>query len=127
MRGLASTMAVPETSVHKNHFTPRCEYEVWFSWEIFSMEAETVAHPVNHAPYRQLGKHSLVADTAHVLAAIHGSQLRNDGLLIDLCGRQVTGSGKGERDLINGRSRLPAEFERADLAVRNRKAYVVAH
>src|SRR5258708_8805810 len=48
-------------------------------------------------------------------------QLRDDGLLVNFRGRQVAGSGKGERDLVNGRSRLPAEFECADLAVRNRR------
>src|ERR1700674_4157358 len=54
-------------------------------------------------------------------------KLRNDGLLVDLCGRQVAGSGKGKRDLVNGRGGLSDKLERADLAVRNGKAYVVPH
>src|SRR6266849_3545627 len=54
-------------------------------------------------------------------------KLRNDGLLVDPCGRQVTGSGKGKRDLVNGRCGLPAKFECADLAVRDGRANVVAH
>src|SRR6266436_8882024 len=54
-------------------------------------------------------------------------KLRNDGLLVDLCGRQVAGSGKGKSDLVNGRSRLPAKFECTDLAVRDGRAYVVPH
>lgn len=127
MRGLATLVRMPETAVHKYHFPPRDKHQIGLSRKILAVQAEPITHPVNKGAYRQLGKHPLATDTAHVLAAVHGLQLRNDGLLVDLCGRQVTGSGKGERDLVNGRSRLPAEFEYADLAVRNRRAYVVAH
>ena len=97
------------------------------SWKILPVQPEPEAHLVNNAAHRQLGKHPLAADTAHVLTAVHGLELRNDGLLVDLCGRQIAGSGKGKRDLVNGRCGLPAKFERADLAVWHSRAYVVAH
>ena len=123
----AAVMRVPETSVHKYHFPPRDKHQIRLSRKILPVQPETETHPVHEAAHRQLGKHPLAADAAHVLTAVHGSQLRNDGLLVDLCGRQVAGSGKGKRHLVNGRSRLPAKFECADLAVRHSRANVVAH
>ena len=101
---------MPETSVNKYDFPPRSKDQVGLSRKILPVQPETVTHPVNQAAYRQFGKHPLAADTAHVLTAVHGSQLRNDGLLVDLCGRQVAGSGEGKRDLVNGRCVLPAKF-----------------
>ena len=110
MRGLAAFVRVPETAVNKDHFPPRDKYQIRLSRKILPVQPEPESHPVHQAAYRQLGKHPLAADTAHVLTAVHGLQLRNDGLLVDLCGRQVAGSGKGKRDLVNGRCGLPAEF-----------------
>lgn len=127
MRSLAMPVRMPEASVDKYHFPPRSKHEVRLSWQILPVQPEAVTHAVNHAAYRQLRTHPLAADAAHVFTAVHGSQLRNDGLLVDLCGRQVAGSGKGKRDLVNGRRRLPAKFECADLAVRHSRANVVAH
>src|SRR5207248_9287384 len=101
MRGLATLVRMPETSVNKYHFPPRNKHEIRLSWKIVAVQPETVTHPVNHAAHGQLGDHPLAADLAHVLAAVHGSQLRNYGLLVHLRGRQVAGSGKGKRDLVN--------------------------
>src|ERR1700730_8504303 len=74
VRYLAAPVRMPETAVDKYHFPPRYKHQIRLSWKILPVQPETESHPVNHAAYRQLGKHSLTADTAHVLTAVHGSK-----------------------------------------------------
>jgi hypothetical protein len=64
---------MPKTAVDKYHLVPGWKHEVRFAWKVCPMEAETVPEAMNKAPHRHFGLRVLVADCAHVLAAIHKS------------------------------------------------------
>jgi len=46
---MAASVIVPETSVDEDNLFQTTKNNIGLSWQILSMEAETIAHPMNHA------------------------------------------------------------------------------
>jgi len=47
-------MLVPEASVNKDHLPAGSKDKVWFSGEVFAVQSESVAQPVEHPAQQKL-------------------------------------------------------------------------
>jgi hypothetical protein len=60
---------VPKAAVNKDHFLPANEREIRISWEVFSVQPESVSKSVSEPADQHFGLHSFAANCAHVRAA----------------------------------------------------------
>ena len=73
-------MEMPEAGVHEDHGLVLRQNNVRASGQIFPMQAETVAHAVQHRANHLFRRGVLAPDTAHVPGAVFGCELVGRGL-----------------------------------------------
>jgi hypothetical protein len=69
--GALAIVAVPETSVDKDDFTPRNEGQVRLAGQVFAVQAEAIPEPVHQTAHLHLRRCVLAANRPHVGAAVH--------------------------------------------------------
>ncbi len=68
------TVPMPEAPVHKDHFLPAREDDVWLTGQLCVLKSVSVAERGKEPPDDALGLRVTSADTAHTLAAFRRGQ-----------------------------------------------------
>jgi hypothetical protein len=68
-RAACAIMAMPEAAIHKNHFAARGKNEIRISRQVFPMESEAIAEPVNETADGNLRTRVAAFDSTHNAAA----------------------------------------------------------
>jgi hypothetical protein len=62
-------MLMPKTAVYKEDFFSTNKNKIWFSGQVFPVQAVTVSTAVHKPPHEHFRLHILAPDRLHVLAA----------------------------------------------------------